>query len=145
MHKITFFLFCFFLLFLFGCSRYDVKTPDTKANRNGFANIIGIQPGDEVREVYFYADELGFDPLYCFAFLSSSRPVEEIIKRFQLAKKENTVWKNPFPVPSDLFWWNADERKISDFYFAKVKHNEILYYFWHNPRTGKCQFMKVCL
>lgn len=138
-------IYFFILSFLFlGCSRYDAKTPDTQANRKGFAHIIGFSPTSDVTEIYFYADEMGFEPLYCLAFQSSPKNVKKIIEKFNLKKNNNTNWEEPFAVPKDLFWWNAEERKKSEFYSSQVEQTETAYYFWYNPQNSKCQFMMVC-
>lgn len=137
----------FFTILLFlstGCSRYDAKKPDTGENRRGFARVTGINPDSDVTKIYFYADEMGPDPLYCFAFQTSQKTVQNILEKFQLKESENTEWQEPFPVPDDLFWWDAGERKNSRFYSARQEQTETVYYFWHNPDNAKCQFMMVC-
>lgn len=143
MIKYLCFLFIF-MLFSAGCSRYDAKTPDTRNNRNGFARVTGIAPGADITEIYFYADETGFDPLYCFAFRSSPQAAQRLIAQLNLKKGKNCDWNDPFPVPGDLFWWNSDERKTSEFYSTQLEKTETACYFWYNSQTEKCQFMMVC-
>ena len=87
---------------------------------------------------------MGFEPLYCLAFQSSQQNVKKIIEKFNLRKSNNTNWEEPFAVPEDLFWWNAEERKESEFYSVQVEQTETAYYFWYNPQNSKCQFMMVC-
>ena len=88
-------IYFFILSFLFlGCSRYDAKTPDTQANRKGFAHIIGFSPTSDVTEIYFYADEMGFEPLYCLAFQSSPKNVKKSSKNLTLKKTIILIGKN---------------------------------------------------
>lgn len=140
------YLFLFFIILLLpgGCSRYNAKKADTQENRKGFARVTGIDPGSDVTEIYFYADELGWDPLYCFSFQCSRKTAQKIIEHLKLKKNENADWQEPFPVPDDLFWWNSEERKNSVFYCRRMEQPEKTYYFWFHPRSTKCQFMMIC-
>ena len=142
------FLFALLLLCTAGCIKYDSNTPDTKGNKKAFRNMTGLVPDSGIKGILTYADEFsGIDPLYCMAFTATPEAVARIVAKRKMKKTDPSEWHENFSVPQPLKWWNAEERKISDYYVAEVKRNgttDVMYYLWHDPKTGKCQFMEVC-
>lgn len=132
-------LFVMSISILVSCSRYDANTPDTKANRNGFAQHLKISPGKEVTDVYFFADEWGGDTAYWFAFSAPAGVVNEIIKNLELALTNDP--ENGFdpPVSRPFAWWSAEERKKSQYYEFRDEKKEISRSLWYNTETKKCQ------
>ena len=145
MKKYLSFLFGLLLLCATGCTRYDPNIPDTKGNKKAFRNMTGVVPGSDVKGIRAYADEfIGFDPFYCMAFTATPEVVARIVDKRKMKKTEPNKWDENFHVPSSIKWWNAEERKISDYYVAEVKRNgttDVMYFLWHDPKTGKCQFV----
>ena len=138
-------LICIATLLLAGCSRYDPTKPDTPANKKGFKAILRVDPNQNVKDIYFFADEHGIDPVYCIAFQTSSEVVQKIIANFNLQERENASWKEPFNrLPTEFAWWNAEERSKSKYYFSRKESPENEYRLWFDPMTGKCQFLMVC-
>ena len=146
MKKHLSFLFGLLLLCAAGCT--DSRTPDTRWNKKAFRNMTGLVPDSGIKGIRAYADEFsGIDPLYCMAFTATPEAVARIVDNRKMKKTVPSEWHDNFHVPSSIKWWNAEERRISDYYVAEVKRNgvtEIMYYLWHDPKTGKCQFMMVC-
>ena len=87
------------LLLAAGCSDYDTEHPDTKSNRKLFSNLTGVKADAGIREVYAYADELGFDAHYCLAFKATPEAVERIVKKMKLMKKDRI---------KDKWEWDTD-------------------------------------
>ena len=148
MKKYLNFLFGLLLLCAAGCIKYDSNVPDTKGNKKAFRNMTGIVPDSGIKGIHAHAEEfIGFDPLYCMAFTATPEAVVRIVDKRKMKKAIPSECHDNFYVPPSIKWWNAEERKISDYYVAEVKRNgttEIMYYLWHDPKTGKCQFMMVC-
>lgn len=121
------------------CSRYDANIPDTKANRKGFAQHLKVTPDKEVTDVYFFADEWGGDTAYWFAFSAPVGVVDKIVKNLGLTLTGDP--ENGFdpPVSQPLAWWNAEERKKSQYYEFRDEKKEILRCLWYHPETQKCQ------
>ena len=145
-------LYCLLPLFLIcaaGCTRYDPKHPDAKSNRKVFKIATGLVADSSVRDVLAYVDEFpGLDPLYCVKFTTTPETVAKIIENKKMKKTDPTAGSLIcLSVPESIKWWSAEERKISDCYVAEVRRKgviEIKYVLWHDPQTGKCQFMMVC-
>lgn len=146
MKKHLSFLFGLLLLCAAGCP--DSRKPDTRWNKKAFRNMTGLVPDSGIKGIRAYADEFsGIDPLYCMAFTATPEAVARIVDKRKMKKTVPSEWHDNFHVPSSIKWWNAEERKISDYYVAEVKRDgttETMYYLWHDPKTGKCQFMMVC-
>ena len=134
--------FAFLMICIGSCGTpYDAEKPDTEANRKGFKLLFGFPPGPGVRDLYFYADEFCLkDPLYCASFTAEEAVVERIIRERNMLR-----WYDPTDAgPDTLPWWNAKEREKSLQYVHKSERERTLYSLWHDPETGKCQFMKFC-
>ena len=148
MRKLLAFLGVALMLLAAGCSYYDSVHPDTKKNRKLFTSLTGVKADKDIRKVYAYADEFsGFDPLYCLAFEATPEAVARIVKKKQLEKKDREkddgLWVLGFSGLPSAPWWNAAERDKSTLYFRNDEKHEVCYYLWHDPKTGKCQFLIV--
>ena len=146
MKKYLSFLFGLLLLCAAGC--YDPDTPDTKWNKKAFRNMTGLVPDSGIKGIRAHEELFPpVDPTYCMAFTATPEAVARIVDKRKMKKTVPSEWHDNFHVPSSIKWWNAEERRISDYYVAEVMRNgttEIMYYLWHDPKTGKCQFMMVC-
>ena len=148
MKKMIYFLLPLLLACAAGCTDYDLDRPDTKANRKVFKNITGLAADSSVKGVFAYADEFpGIDPLYCVVFTTTPETVAKIVEKRRMQKTDPSAGSLICAsIPKSIEWWKAEEREISDCYVAEVKRNgvtDIKYYLWHDPQTGKCQFMMV--
>ena len=140
------FLFALLLLCAAGCC--DPNKPDTKWNKKAFQSMTGLVPDSGIKGIYAHEEIFPpVDPIFCMAFTATPEAVARIVAKRKMKKTDPSEWHENFSVPQPLKWWNAEERKISDYYVAEVKRNgttDVMYYLWHDPKTGKCQFMEVC-
>jgi len=114
---------------MFGCSAYDSGTPDSPANRKGFERRLGFRPGEEISQVYFYADELGADMRYQLSFRCDKQMVENIISRLSLVPTpENSNGLDP---RDDLPWWRPDSIKGRT-HWMKEKENAYYWELWYS-------------
>ena len=145
-------LYCLLPLFLIcaaGCTECDPDHPDAKSNRKVFKIATDLDADSSVKDVLAYVDEFpGLDPLYCVKFTTTPETVAKIIQKNEMKKTDSSevgdIWAS---VPDSIEWWHIEDRKDFDVYYAEVMRNgvtDIVYVLWHNPQTGKCQFMKVC-
>ncbi|MBP5781757.1 MAG: hypothetical protein J6X34_11070 [Clostridia bacterium] len=145
MKKHLSFLFALLLLCAAGC--YDPDTPDTKWNKKAFRNMTGLVPDSGIKGIRAHEELFPpVDPIFCMTFTATPEAVARIVEKRKMKKTDPSEWHENFSVPPSIKWWNAEERKISDFYVAEMKRDgvtETMYYLWHDPKTGKCQFMMV--
>ena len=145
MKKYLSFLFGLLLLCTAGC--YDPDTPDTKWNKKAFRNMTGLVPDSGIKGIRAHEELFPpVDPTYCMAFTATPEAVARIVDKRKMKKTVPSEWREDFRVPSSIKWWNAEERKISDYYVAEVMRNgttDVMYFLWHDPKTGKCQFIMV--
>jgi hypothetical protein len=121
---------------LLGCTRYDVGTPDTEANRNGFARHIGFAPGTNASRVFYYADELGSDVRYQLAFVcdqSTATGIVTLLKLSPITEKYEGLRPR-----DDLLWWKADSIAGLPCWSMKETNHEYFRVFWYDVtnRTG---------
>ncbi|HYH16000.1 MAG TPA: hypothetical protein VD794_12300, partial [Flavisolibacter sp.] len=87
-------------------ARSDAYEPDTRYNRKRFAEFFGFAPTADVKNLYCYADEMGIDHKYQFAFNCDTVTVNRITSQLQL-KKQN----KPDNFSSGLWhsfpWWDS--------------------------------------
>lgn len=117
---------------------YDSEEGDTDYNKKRFKEFLGFYPTDDVKNLYAYADELGIDASYFFAFNSNEQTVERIIKELELQKDTTN---NSSVVGFDLpyTWWNSE--RIDELEpFSKVEKN-IHWYLWHDREKNKAYFL----
>lgn len=86
--------------------RFDAYQPDTKFNKARFEEFFGFAPTPDVTGIYCYADRLGIDSKFQFAFSCDTATRARIIRYLALspvAAPDNTssgLWQS-FP------WWAA--------------------------------------
>ena len=145
MKKHLSFLFGLLLLCAAGCP--DSRKPDTRWNKKAFRNMTGLVPDSGIKGIYAHEELFPpVDPTFCMAFTATPEAVARIVEKRKMKKTDPSEWHENFSVPSSIKWWNAEERKISDYYVAEVKRDgvtDVMYFLWHDPKTGKCQFMMV--
>jgi len=99
-------IFVVALLAIAGCTEYDVDTPDTSANRAGFARHLKISPSEAVKDVYYYADEFGADFRYQLSFKCDRETIDRIVD--SLGLKKGADGYNGLRPRGDLKWWQPD-------------------------------------
>ena len=122
------------LFALSGCTKYDVDTPDTPSNRAGFSKHIGFDPGEEVSEVYYYADELGGDVRYQLSFKCNRDIAEKIRTTLSLspAPQDHFV----LAPRDDLKWWDENSTRDRE-HWIKVDDKKYYREFWFSEEDGR--------
>lgn len=118
-----------FCVMTFGCSNYDLDTPDAPANRKGFEQHLGFKPGKEISQVYFYADELGADVRYQLSFKCNKKVIDSIISRLSLVPASETF--HGLAPRDDLPWWKPDSIK-GRAHWVKEKKDTYYWDLWYS-------------
>ena len=95
------------VLLIGGCTDYDHTTPDTAANRAGFQRHLGQAPTEDVKGVYYYADEMGADVVYQLRFEADPATVQTLSSSLGLSDREEAMSQSV--ARDDLTWWSADQ------------------------------------
>ena len=123
------------VLLLPGCTDYDVDTADTPANRKGFAERLGFDPGGDVTGVYFYADELGADVRFQLSFHCPKEIAEKIIGDLSLQPKpDDYLGLDP---RADLKWWQPDSTEALPMWIKKSQDGQRHWEFWYSEEDGR--------
>lgn len=127
-----------FSLLLAACTDYDVGTADTPANRKGFAKHIGFEPGSDVTNVYYYADELGADVRYQLSFQCPKQVAEKIIETLSL--QPNPPKYNGLDPREDLEWWTPDSTEELPMWIKESEDDQYCWVFWYSKEDGRCYY-----
>ena len=136
------FIFLLFALALFACTRYDVSTPDTSANRAGFEQRLGVKPTADVKGVYFYADELGGDVKFQLRFECSQKTIDAIASHLGLtaaAPPENRLRGR-----DDLGWWKEQSLKALACYW-KADGQKYFRFLWYDAAKGEAFYLEYSM
>lgn len=98
---------CFTIMTFLSCTNFSIDTPDTKGNIRGFKSIIDVPKTDDVKDIYFFADELGFEPLYQFSFSCDISTINRIINEHKLKKIQKDPNDIPIGVGQKFKWWDC--------------------------------------
>ena len=119
-------------------ARYDAYTPDTKYNKKRFTEFFKFEPTQDVKNIYCYADEMGIDQDYQFAFNCDISTVNKIVGHLQLIKANkpdnfsNGLWHN-------FGWWDSTKIVTLKPYWKKGEH-EAYWYLWYDSSKQKVYY-----
>ena len=121
-------------------AHYDPHNPDTKFNKKRFLEFFKFQPTSDVKNIYCYADEMGIDHDYQFAFSCDTTTITRIV--FNLDLKCGTLSNNygsglwhSFP------WWDSARIETLKPYFRKGDH-ETYFYLWFDTPKQKAYYFE---
>jgi hypothetical protein len=107
---------------------FDSQKPDTRFNKRRFADFFGFEAGADVSNLYCYADLMGTDHSYQFAFQCDESTVERIISQRKL-KLLNSPENSASNLRRMFDWWNEKFVVRTPPYFVKEEH-ESYSYLW---------------
>lgn len=114
---------------------YDYKVPDTKPNKGRFKQHLGIEPTNDVKNIYAYGDFfLGLDYKVLIAFSCDKSTIEKIIQRKDLQPAGRKGGGLMFL--DEFSWW--DKNKIDSLEgYRKGIESEYWEYLWYDPKTKR--------
>ena len=131
------------LCILTGCTDYDWDTPDTLPNQEGFERHFGFAVPESVSDLYYFADETGFDPAYQLGFRTDQDTIDRIVSELELGQG------NPgFGVEHltrDFPWWDDEDIESLTPYW-KTNQDETYYWLlWYNPTSQRAYYLEFGL
>ena len=129
------------LLCAAGCSG-DPKHPDTRHNREMFEHLTRTKLSSGIKEIYGFSHDFDIAPFYCLGFSATPEAVVRIVKNLGLKKQpesssDTCIDRQMRNIP----WWDKEERGRSELYSVNDTKMEMVFSLWHDPKTGKCQFL----
>jgi hypothetical protein len=118
--------------------QFDAYTPDTKFNKERFAEFIQVPLTPDVTNIYCFADNIGIDADYQFSFQCDTNTVKRIIAKHQL---KPDAGNNDFAagLQSDFKWW--DKKKIASLpLYSWQGEHEYHKYFWYDKTAQQAYF-----
>jgi hypothetical protein len=121
-------------------AHFDPHHPDTKFNRKRFSEFFKFEPTADVKNIYCYADEMGIDHDYQFAFNCDTSTAKKIVSSLNLKLGEvmdnnsSNLWHN-FP------WWDSAKIETLKPFFRKGDH-ETYWYLWYDTSKQKAYYFE---
>jgi hypothetical protein len=115
--------------------RFDSYTPDTKYNKERFAEFINVPLTPDVKNIYCYDESIGIDASYQFAFNCDSSTAQKIIETHQL--KPDSEKKSG--ISREFDWWNVKKIEQLDCY-TREEEQRFFTHFWYDEAEHKAYF-----
>lgn len=117
---------------------FDAYKPDTKYNKERFADFLQVELTPDVKNIYCFDDAIGPDADYQFSFNCDTATVRRIIEKHGLRlDKETTDYA--FGLQNDFEWW--DKKKIAQLDLYSWKGEQEYYqYFWYDKKEQKAYY-----
>ncbi|MBN1877453.1 MAG: hypothetical protein JXA33_24740 [Anaerolineae bacterium] len=131
------------LIALIACTDYDYDVPDTEANRNGFDRHFGFVASADVKDVYYFADEMGADVLYQLGFKAGPETVARIVDELDLTQS-NVEDINP-GLSYDLSWWDKVDIQQATRYWISNAVQDYVWALWYSETTQCVYYLEYSL
>jgi hypothetical protein len=119
---------------------FDAYHPDTPFNRKRFHEFLKIPLTDDVHSIYCFADEMGIDADYQFAFKCSPATVQRLVKKLQL-KPGSPYFDDISSLQTEFEWWKKKEIQPLDVYSHQVSPTYYRY-FWYDVHKQKAYYFE---
>lgn len=120
-------------------AHYDPYHSDTKFNKKRFTEFFYFAPGADVTNIYCFADEMGIDHSYQFAFNCNLITADRIISNLQL-KKNGTGEAHSPAITHDFPWW--DIKQSTETAFSKKGDHETYRFLWYDTLKQKAYYIE---
>lgn len=135
----------FFISFvLASCTNSDPDKPDTRSNISGFNNIVDVPKTDDIKDIYFFADEFGFDPLYQFSFSCNMATIYRIVNRHDLTQVQRKEDDFYLGVGQQFNWWDCKYVDSLDLHWSRFDSSVYqVTDLWYDAKNSKGYFLSI--
>lgn len=120
---------------------YDADQPDTRFNRQRFEEHLQLPCPPDVQQLYCYADELGADATYRFAFRCKPATARLIRQRNSLRPDSAQRSGAPLLGAFEPFWWPSD---LHQRLRAYSRHKPLQWhrFFWYDSLEQRAYYLE---
>jgi hypothetical protein len=118
--------------------RFDAYTPDTKYNKERFKDFLQVPLTADVKDIYCFADAIGIDADYQFAFHCDTATVSRIIRQHGLTLAQETTM-DVSGLQNDFPWWDKNTIAQLSLYIHESE-NRYFKYFWYDSTKQQAYF-----
>ncbi|MCP4538466.1 MAG: hypothetical protein GY832_15125 [Chloroflexi bacterium] len=122
---------------------YDWDTPDTPANQKGFENHFGFAVPESVSDLYYFADGMGFDPLYMLGFKTDQDTIDKIVSELKLEQGDPGFGTEY--LTQDVPWWDDEDIENLTPYWKTNQDETYFWLFWYNPTSQRAYYLEFGL
>ena len=117
---------------------FDHDRPDTYNNKKRFKDFLKIEITPDVKNIYCFADAIGIDADYMFAFNCESATSRKIIEVHNLTI-DTLNSDNAFGLQHNFEWW--DKERISGLKkYSWTNGDQYFKYYWYDQEKQKAYF-----
>lgn len=131
------------LLALIACTAYDHDTPDTEANLAGFERHFGFEAPPDVKDVYYFADEMGADVLYQLGFEAGPETVARIVETLDLTRPDSEI--TGLGLTCDFPWWDEADIQQATLYWTSNAEQDYWKALWYSESTKRVYYLEYSL
>lgn len=117
---------------------FDAYTADTKYNKERFRDFLQVDLTPDIKNIYCFADAIGIDAGYQFAFSCDQSTAERIIQKHQLRLDSKTT-DFAFGLQYDFDWWDKTKIEKLKLYSWEGEH-QYYKYFWYDQKEQKAYY-----
>ncbi len=122
---------------------YDSYTPDTDNNKKRFKEHIGIEPAQDVKNIYAYGDFLGADYKVLISFSCNSKTVAKIIQSKHMILTTD-ILDDGLGFGEEFKWWDKSKiRTIKP--YKEGKEGEYWKYIWYDKESEMAYYEEFSL
>lgn len=118
---------------------FDHGTPDTENNTFHYENLVNVKISEDVKNLYTFGNENGFDASYYIAFECNSQTAEKIIDANKMAP--DSIKGAELRLDSKMEWWDEADIDTLDKHVFSNADNTYFRYFWYNEQTNQGYFL----
>jgi len=85
-------LICCLTSLIISCENSDPTRADTDLNKKRFKKFFNFAPSPDIKYLYYYSEEIGFDASYWFSFQCHDSTIEKIINNLGLVLDDGATF-----------------------------------------------------
>ena len=117
---------------------FDHDKADTENNKKRFKDFIKVETSQDIKNIFCFADEIGIDSDYMFAFNCNETTSAKIIELHHLTIDTINL-DNGFAMQHNFEWWNKDRiKKLQKYSWSNGK--QYFKYYWYDTENKKAYF-----
>jgi hypothetical protein len=119
--------------------QFDAYKADSKFNKERFKEFIQIEQGSDIKNIYCYADNIGIDASFQFAFSCDSTSAQKIIDKHHLVAATKASLDS-YGLQKEFDWWKITRIKSLPLYTHEDEH-QYYQYFWYDKANKQGYYL----
>jgi hypothetical protein len=118
---------------------FDSHNPDTKYNKKRFTDFFGMEPTNDVSNIYCYNDQIGIDSKFQFSFRCDTTTRSRIIEYLRLSP-ESKPNNSSRELWTTFKWWDSSRIETLVPYSYKIE-DRYYRYLWYDESASTAYYL----